>query len=174
MKILVVDDTATNLESAKITLAGHELTLMSSEREARELFIQKFWSGSGKTDGQPPFDAVLLDLLMPHDREKPEPNDWQFKNWTKFNDRVGQLFVAGYGLALLAIANGVKHVAVATMGDHHQHPAMEQQDILTSNFNINGATASFRMAPTIMIDTPDGPVEAKDWGKVLAGVIGNG
>jgi CheY-like chemotaxis protein len=41
MKILVIDDSAVHLESAQLTLIGHEVTLCSSHDKALDLLKQQ-------------------------------------------------------------------------------------------------------------------------------------
>lgn len=118
MKILVIDDTHTNLDAAKQTLAGHELTLAASYDKAYE-FLKKL-----DGDAQPPYDVVLCDLLMPAGTVQQGPKGMKY---------VGQEMPVGFALALMAVLQGAKYVAVVTNLDHHQHPAAALLDRLGSD-----------------------------------------
>lgn len=186
MKILVIDDTQTNLDAAKQTLAGHELTLAATYDEAYKLLEKP------KGDAQPPFDAVLCDLLMPAGREM---------QGTKGNKYVGQEMPVGWALALMAVLQGAKYTAVVTNLDHHQHPAAAMLDRLGCDglyddrkkdfvkIRANGVPIGFvNYAPMIGVDGTSctecggtgkrqdgdicyscrgGKVKGKDWGRVL-------
>lgn len=118
MKILVIDDTHMNLKAAKQTLEGHELTLAASYDEAYKLLEKP------KGETQPPFDVVLCDLLMPAGREQ---------QGAKGEEYVGQEMPVGFALALMAVLQGAKYVAVVTNLNHHQHPAAAMLDRLGSD-----------------------------------------
>lgn len=152
MRILVIDDTPINLMAAEQTLADHDLTLAATYNEAYNLLGErcassdevgaelkrrgivhddnpKLWYAERERievelQPPPPFDVVLCDLLMPvgHHQQGPE----------------GQSYVeletpVGFALALMAVLQGAKYVAVVTNLNHHEHPAAEMLDRLGSS-----------------------------------------
>lgn len=159
MKILVIDDTQENLQIAKQVLEGHELTVASTYDEAYKLLKQPEASyeaveaelvrrgftknpyDKGTTEEErkahweareriavelcppPPFEAVLSDLLMPAGREQ------QGLTGAKY---IGQEMPVGFALALMAVLQGARYVAVVTNMNHHDHPAAAMLDRLTS------------------------------------------
>ena len=162
MKILVIDDTRTNLDAAKQTLAGHELTLAATYDEAYKLLA--------KSDD--PFDVVLCDLLMPAGREQQGTNGMKY---------IGQEMPVGWALALMAVLHGAKYTAVVTNLDHHQHPAAAMLDRLGSDglddykddfvkIRANGVPIGFvNYAPMVDVDGKEG----KNWGRVLEVLLEN-
>lgn len=110
MKILVVDDNQINLNAAAAQLAGHDLILVDDYEKAQYLINGSPWSKTEKES----FDAVLVDLLMPATGLGSVSDD---------NPLVGREMPVGVFLALLAIKNNVKYVAVFTDSNHHDHPA---------------------------------------------------
>ena len=149
MKILVIDDTRTNLDAAKQTLAGHELTLAASYDEAYKLLEKP------KGETQPPFDVVLCDLLMPAGA---------VEQGTEGQKYIGQEMPVGFALAFMAVLQGAKYVAVVTNLNHHQHPAAALLDRLGSDgldshadefvkIRANGVPIGFvNYAPMIGVD----------------------
>lgn len=119
MKILVIDDTAANLDAAMSQLRDHEVVTVSSYDEAFKLVchFDYNWAKENKVD----FDVVLIDLMMPAGRIR------QGKNGMRF---VGQEMPLGIFLALQAIRSGVKYVALLTDINHHDHPASAALDHL--------------------------------------------
>ncbi|MEK7607170.1 MAG: hypothetical protein AAB444_03185 [Patescibacteria group bacterium] len=148
MKILVIDDTRTNLDAAKQTLVGHELTLAASYDEAYKLLEKP------RGEVQPPFDVVLCDLLMPAGAVEQGTDGMKY---------VGQEMPVGLALALMAVLQGAKYVAVVTNLNHHQHPAAALLDRLGSDglgdtegfvkIRANGVPIGFvNYAPMIGVD----------------------
>ncbi|MBI2482857.1 hypothetical protein HYV74_01605 [Candidatus Uhrbacteria bacterium] len=190
MKILVIDDTRTNLDAAKQVLPEHELTLVTDYDRAYKLlerpkanydavqeelkrrgFRNEYDRDASKQERDatrversrlevelcppPPFDAVLCDLLMPAGRTTQGPKGERY---------VGQEMPVGWALALMAVLQGAKHVAVVTNLNHHDHPAAAMLDRLCSGpfhvgephpvkLHINGAPVDF------VNDAPMVPVE---------------
>lgn len=107
MKILVFDDTRKHRESANLCLGKeHELTVVGHYDHAQEVLINKGVYGD--------FDVVMTDLMVPASDQA------QGREGERF---VGQEMPIGAIIALLAISNGVKKVAVVTDMNHHNHPA---------------------------------------------------
>jgi CheY-like chemotaxis protein len=156
MKILIIDDNSVNLAAATLTLAGHDLTLVSEYDEAMKALDRET------------YEVVLTDLLMPAGREAQGPRGRPF---------IGQPMPVGFALALHAVLRGAKYVAVVTATNHHDHPASAMLDRLDRaswsdemsrpRFVINGATVGFFHHPRVMVDGQEG----KDWGKVLKALV---
>ncbi|MFA5186189.1 MAG: response regulator [Patescibacteria group bacterium] len=119
MKILVIDDTAANLEAAKSQLAGHEVVTVGSFDEAFKLVCHydSGWQKENVVD----FDAVLIDLMMPAGKKSQGPRGMRF---------VGEEMPLGIFLALQALRSGVKRVGLLTDTNHHDHPASAALDHL--------------------------------------------
>lgn len=148
MKVLVFDDSKQHQTSALITLKGHELTVVGTYDEAQKALASEFDykkadeelkklfgefdpyratdEEAGKKEAyflaektarekfttHPDFDAVLTDLMVPASKQ------------AQGSDRlVGQEMPLGTTIALLAISQGIKKVAVVTDMNHHSHPA---------------------------------------------------
>jgi hypothetical protein len=148
MKILVVDDSAKQREMAEKTLSEHELTIVATALEARELL-----------SNNPDFDVVLTDLLMPGEKKGIGPQGFH---------HIGQEIPYGLGIALLAIKKGIKKVAIVSEGDHHDHP------ILWFCNSIRGKVFPGLHISTLNVcmrqeDYPDvdSPWEYKDWRREL-------
>lgn len=220
MRVLVIDDTAINLASAKQTLQGHEVVTCGTydsavkliernaeysavEQECKRRGIQYPEQGAGHDaykqyreahdrvteELRPaPFDAVLVDLLMPAGR------DAQGNTGAKY---VGTLMPVGYPLALMAALHGAKYVGVMTATNHHDHPASATFDHLGGYdagrgedkkppFTINGARVAFSHLRSCLVEDTTctrcsgvkgaekcyycddtGLGSGKDWGKLL-------
>lgn len=115
MKVLVIDDSATNQEAARAQLRDHETTVVGTYDEGQRL-VQK----------RHDFDAVLVDLLLPASRQQQGGDGARF---------VGQEMPVGIFLALLAAKNGARYVAVFTDSDHHSHPASACFDAFNKHEN---------------------------------------
>ncbi len=162
MRILVVDDEPINLLAAQQTLVGHELVLVDGydkatvllEPAAYEEEITKLQGGEGHRisyrqvqemlrKSTKVFDAVLTDLLMPPGKRGQSPRSREtFQNLP---------FPSGVMLALHAIRQGAKYVAVFTSGiNHHHNPAVWMMEPLRWGWNatpqkflVNGAILGF-------------------------------
>lgn len=137
-----------------------------------------------------PFDAVLVDLLMPAGR------DAQGGEGLKY---VGTIMAVGYPLAMMAALHGARYVGVMTATNHHHHPAAATFDHLGGSragrggeekpaFTINGASVAFCHEISCLVDGTvcgscggvqeegekcyscenTGLGKGKDWGRVLA------
>lgn len=167
MRILVIDDTEINLDSAKLTLAGHELTLVSSYDEAYRLLEKPYASE----------EAVKAELkrrgftkVDPYDRSKEGTPEWE-AYWGEYrriaaelcppppfdavlcdllmpagetnqgsrgHQYVGQEMPVGWALAFMAVLQGAKYVAVVTNLDHHDHPAAAMLDPFRYRVTLDG------------------------------------
>lgn len=151
MKILVIDDTKKHLDAALQTLTGHDVSVCATHDEAIKLLHVQYnedertrlrtkyekdglgWMEAcdkSKAETLLPFwDVVLCDLLMPAGRNAQGSMEF-----------VGKEMAIGWSLALQAVQNGAKFVAVVTDMNHHAHPASAMLDAINfSIFEINGA-----------------------------------
>jgi CheY-like chemotaxis protein len=148
LRILVIDDSPLHRRAAEETLAGYDLTVVSTYDEAATLLGRPILGGESSRPDLP-FDVVLADLLMPAGNYRLSPEGERF---------VGQEMPVGFALALQAVLSGAKYVAVVTATNHHDHPASALLDQLggdywrddsnreprtRAKFNINGATVGF-------------------------------
>ena len=189
MKILVIDDKQRNRDSAIKTLNGHEVTVVSSCDEARELINgkvpwKKVYAALGRSTNvgginmdseymakenelRPVFDfeVVLLDLMMPArggmSCTVPYPGDEEVP--------------FGFPL-MIEIAwrksNVVKHIAIVSDVNHHKHVMSASLDALGgydlgTNILINGVKCHFQHARMI----GESGQEAKDWSASLKGML---
>lgn len=155
MKILVIDDTPRNQESAHSTLVGHDVTVIGTVKEAYEAL---------RKGG---FDAVLTDLFMPI-------GDFRGAvNRQRVGTPQGELPV-GLVFALKASNMGIRTV-ICTDADHHadwicslldlvgdQRPSQYDDEPVTQA-NPMVAYVEARSCPT---SYNDGPI-TKDWGKAM-------
>jgi CheY-like chemotaxis protein len=144
MKILVIDDTAVNLEAAKSQLAGHEVVTVANFDEAFKLVCH---CDSEWRKNVVDFDAVLIDLMMPAGRRKQGEKGKVF---------VGQEMPLGIFLALQALRSGVKRVGLLTDTNHHDHPASAALDHL-GHIELGQSM--------LVVDNKSGP--AKRWDMLL-------
>lgn len=149
MDILVIEDKEMHQQSARETLKGHEVTIVGSYDDARELLEVKF-----------DFDVVLTDMNMPMSKKTLEREAF------KPNEQVPYGFV----LALMAAHGGAKFVAMVTDTNHHQgamsaaldnlcpsylyHPSDAEQ---IKRFVINGAEVIFVHTPFVHRISKDAP-----------------
>jgi len=104
MKILVLDDMKRNRISARNLLAkNHEVTTIGNYDGALDLL------------NSAQFDVFLTDLLLTPSRSKLISE--LYKVYLRQDMPLGTV------LAFLALAKGIKHVAVVTNTNHHFHPA---------------------------------------------------
>lgn len=161
MKILVFDDSREHRQAAHASLKGHDLTVVGTYDEAQKalvshrdyeeskrLFAERY-SGSpydGEREGisaevreeriafskecderattYPDFDIVMTDLLVPASSQALGGEGMRY---------AGQQMPLGAIIALLALSNGVKNVAVMTDENHHHHPASAAFDCFGKN-----------------------------------------
>lgn len=191
MRILVFDDSPANRETAKISLAGHDLTVVGTYDEAQAallpkpdharqiaLFREKYGNVNPcdcedpaekavrmeyyeecreKTTSFPSFDAVLTDLMVPASKRAQGRTGAQF---------IGQEMPLGTTIALLALAAGIKNVAVATDINHHCHPASAAFDCFDEfgkNRNPNIKILCTNRVWMIGIDEATGKVVDRDF-----------
>lgn len=160
MKILVIDDSVANQESAKSQLAEHDLTVVSTYDDGLELVRDK--------DLKCHFDVVLADLLMPASSRQINPNG-------KGVHLIGQEMPVGIFLALSAATNGAKYVAVLTDSSHHAHPASACLDAFYGYgeakpvpFTVGGAVMLLSNTRAWVDEVGENqPVRAKNWKKLL-------
>ena len=111
LRILVVEDKAIHQESARKTLAGHDVTIAKTFDEAIELIDQR---------GNFPYEVVLTDMMMPMSKKKLAPGI--------FNP--GELVPYGFVVALKAALRGAKFVAMITDTNHHRGAMSAALDLL--------------------------------------------
>ena len=150
LSILVVDDEKNHRRSAEILLKGHNLLVVGSYDEAKDLLAPKVdydlasklnkdqglpWGDAyKKATTYPSFDVVLTDLMMPASRSAQGPEGLAF---------VGKQMPVGTFLILLALAAGVKNIAMVTDMNHHNHPASAALDPISGSVITVGETKIF-------------------------------
>lgn len=132
LKILVVEDNEFHREAARQQLVGHNVTIVNDYAHGYEL-LHGGWNlekNRSLPDGlsmeertemsnvYPEWDVVLVDLMLPASMCGVNGND----------ELVGVQMPIGTTLALLALRNGTKKVAVITDMNHHSHPASAMLD----------------------------------------------
>ncbi len=163
LRILVIDDTEKNLETARKQFAEHDVTTVASFTEAHVLL-----GNNNRTDdtgpdkkpyvrwneGLPNFDVVLTDLFM---TAVPDGGN---------TDKAGQDTTYGLVLALAAIRRGVKMVAIVTRGSHHNEPILWALDLLELEFTED--VRVYMIGNTAFACCNDTEREnGKDWASVL-------
>ncbi len=106
MKILIFDDSTRHQDMAKRQLGDHELTIFGDYQDALNALDY----------GKDTFDVVLTDLMVPS-----FPHDLT---------RAQEEMPVGTSIALLALAKGVKWVAIVSDANHHDHPGVRATDAL--------------------------------------------
>lgn len=154
MRILVVDDKQEHLQAATSQLGStHQVETRDEYTEAVALLTE-----------DAPFDVLLSDLLMPAEPQTLGKEGLRF---------LGHEIPIGLVLAFRAAAVGVKHVAVITDANHHNHPMSAAIDWINPAywrdeknrvFQVNESRVLVAHAPL----TEDG---CKDWAKALAVVL---
>lgn len=198
MNILIIDDNDLNIQSARQTLAGHNVTTVSTHDEAiRLLMAGSKWNPQTQLEehGHHGYEVVLCDLLMPAGKKAMGPKGKEF---------IGQEMPVGLALSLIAALHGASHVAVATATNHHDHPASAMIDPIESNceseyrrystppkLTINGARVGYYHAPMISVNgttcpkcegkgaecrdcMESGKLLGKDWDKILRSLLSTG
>ena len=194
MKILVVDDTLKQRDAAKKAFVGHNLTVVSTAQEARELLEEKF-------DNEK-FLKLQKEAGFPEDYRSWEEKDEEKKAlYNKLSNECyvypnfdvvltdllmpgeknglgpqGSQFINeptpyGFGIALLAIKNKVSKVAIVSMGDHHSHPILWFCDAISGT-----VFPGFKIFTHIAMskeEFPDieNPWEIKDWARALKNLL---
>ena len=139
------------------------------------------------------FDVVLTDLLVPASRQAQGPDGMGM---------VGQEMPLGATIALLAIAVGVKKVAVVTDMNHHNHPASAAFDCFREICKPGSNLVCTNRVRSVSIDEATGTIvdekfleseagkkkypypegkswgdrkglaDGKDWGEILKQLLG--
>lgn len=157
MRVLVIDDNPIHQMSARQTLVGHNLTIVGTYDEARELLQEPHASweavqeelnrrGYGEDYRKDLTDEKRLALrkeraqieqeLCPpsfdavlSDLLIPASSQTMGPKGMKY---VGQEMPVGFALSLMAAIHGAKYVAVVTDTNHHDHPASAMLDPFVS------------------------------------------
>lgn len=145
MKILVIDDSKKHRAEAERLRATHEVTILSGYVEAIRLL---------KTESG--FDVVLADLLMPAEAQTLGQKGLQY---------LGHEIPIGFALLFVAASTNVKHVAIATDTNHHDHPISAAVDWIGQPYKVDNTWVQIMHAP--MRNDPElGWV--KDWEEILS------
>jgi len=181
MKVLVIEDKAIHQDSARDTLAEHDLTIVFSYAEAMK--ILRPWPHNENFD----FEVVLVDMMMPMSKETLVPEAFNADGQVPY----------GFVLALMAAHRGAKYVAMVTDTNHHEGAMSAALDNLCPSyyddlsakyvtlFTIEGAKVVFVHAPFVYRKGSKAPFEhqmeccsmegcseeGKDWGRVLKDLI---
>lgn len=162
MKILVIEDKAIHQQSARETLQGHDVKIVTSFDAAMkelEVTYDETRPLNEKVENPLPYEAVLTDMMMPMSRSTLSPESYKH----------GEQVPYGFAIALRAALRGAKFVAMVTDTNHHMGAMsaaldhlgdMYYQRSFKPNFSINGATCMF-------VHTPFTEGGSKDWGQVL-------
>jgi len=186
LRILVIDDSPRHRESAKQTLAEHELTIASSFKEAislltytgswdhyleakREAGLTRQSPNYEQVDFEllqqfapPSFDVVLTDMELPVEKFSYE------------EVRPGETAPLGLILAMFAGYVAVPYVAMVTDAGHHGTAMASALGLIgrrlfeepasAPSFKVNGSRVQYVHAPL----TEEG---GKDWGQVLKDLL---
>jgi hypothetical protein len=165
MRILVIEDSPANQQSARDTLSEHELTIVGSYDEAMKIL-----------QGKQKFDVVFTDLMMPAGMAGVNGDG---KKWE------GTLMPMGFGLLLLAvIVSGAKYVGLVSDPSRHDHPVGNQIEVLMYSdfpqFLMNGVVVgiySKRFCNFMYQELEEGSKYSykldtpKHWGNILANLL---
>lgn len=113
MKILVINDNQTNIDSALSLLSDHDVTTISSFNEFEKMHHEK-------KDFLKEYDAVLTDLFMPFEDSMRS----MVPEYT-----AGELVPFGTSVVFLALQEGVRYIGMCTDGGHHAHPLLWAMDM---------------------------------------------
>ncbi len=154
MRILVIDDDPVQQASARETLVGHEVTIVGTHSEAREL-LEEPWAShhevqeellrrgfkdphAKNTTEQEAVAALEEQSKIEQALRPPASFDVvlcdlimpasSYNLGGKGCQYVGEPMPVGFGLALMAVIHGAKFVAVVTDTNHHHHPAATMLD----------------------------------------------
>lgn len=122
MRILVIEDSPWNIESAKLTLKDHELTIATNILEGYECL--DWWvDPQSKKRMAPSFDAVLTDLFLP-------PGNFQYSEYAAITRKIPpESMPAGLVFALRAMNLGIRTLIVTSV-NHHDDWLCNVLDIL--------------------------------------------
>lgn len=150
-KILVIEDDAVNVEAAKTSLVGHEITIAQSIQEAFDILVE--WK-EGRFEG---FDIVMTDVNMPRG------NFGGYEGRViSFPDNRPDNLPAGMAFALGAANLGAK-VAILSDRDHHKDYVSALLDLVANVSRDNKSPIRAFFAP-----------KPKNWGLALAKLSGEG
>jgi CheY-like chemotaxis protein len=126
LSILVIEDKPENIEAARLSLADHNVTIVSGFDKAMGA-LNRGLNGTGydcKKSGQVPFDVVLTDCMFP-------------KGGMACMGSKGQAVVNCQGempygpmVVFHAIEAGVPNIGLITQGNHHDDPFVFAFDTL--------------------------------------------
>ena len=147
MKILIVDDAASERDAAVEQLAvhGHALTIVRGFTDARRLLEKRM-----------AFDVILTDLMMPC--ESPVPGPYGEMN-------LGKMMPYGLILALMAKKDGVPKVAIVSHGDTHMYPMFWTANLISGEMMPGLWAFTDFLCPTK--ENADGPA-VKEWSVALS------
>ncbi|MBU1180445.1 hypothetical protein KJ885_05885 [Patescibacteria group bacterium] len=194
MKILVIDDKEMHRESARETLADHELTIASSFDEAIELMkenvdeekVKRLLKEAGFEE-EPHYLKASKEVRKAYWQTKdqaekestpPFPFDAVLTDLQMPMSRktlrpeaynYGELVPYGFVLALRAALRGAKFVAVATDTDHHLGAMSASLDHLRDVFEISGAKVLFLHAQFVTDILKDAPCQSCKGTGILRG-----
>ena len=151
MKILVIDDKKENIESAKKTLAGHELTFITSHDEAISKMFPKSVTWEKKSL-ENDYDLMIADLLMPVG-----------KFMQSEIEHVGEEMPVGFHLILMGSMLNIPKILLCTDMGHHSHPASAWLDCI-GKIKMKKSTVYFDNNPSFI--EIDGK-KAKHFEKIL-------
>ena len=180
MKILVIEDQPFNIESAKQTLQGHDLTIVDCGKDAMRILAGKW---DGKTGGRvrPDFDCVLTDLFVPFGEAS--DSDCTISSFTGKAKKEGKSFdvaleeynslktkemPSGVVFALRAVLLGIP-VAILTDANHHQDAFVTCMDCL--GYEPTKQFARFDTDSGYSLGRHESGRGIKDWGKALQKLI---
>ncbi len=166
MKILVIDDRPENVESAKKTLAGHQLTVATTVQEAFDILFA--WGVRGEREG---FDVVLTDLNMPlgrftgYDRGSFVGQDAGGKEEKQIyrQSEEGKIELPAGVTFALAAANLGALVGICSDRNHHRDWSTALLDLTAFDWRESG-----RRVATFYTPSP------KNWGEALRMLLREG
>lgn len=126
----------------------------SVSEEQRERFLAEQRKAHSASRISFPYEAVLLDLLMPATSTAMGDKGQRF---------VGQLMPYGYSLALYAIQEGAPRVGILTETNHHEHPmsaALDPLDMYPDAMTTTIGTSRFVLARELSLLLPVLPEKA--------------
>ena len=198
MKILVFDDSEIHRKTAKLTLQGHNLTIVGTYDEAQAALdaicdhkkkrsilpnllekaglpvdFDRYGKHADATSADkqkyeevceaarklatsyPDFDVVMTDLLVPASAQGMGGEGNQY---------IGKEMPLGPIIALLALAQGIKNVAVVTDKSHHHHPGSAAFDCFEGGRteNINLLCTNY-VRSSVYVDTATGKVVTEEF-----------
>lgn len=173
MKILVVDNDQKHQESARQTLAEHELVIVENFDQAQEILSPKInWKeyerlvieenlsdreAKKRAMPKPDFDVVLSDLLM----AKGSDSGMGERGRILIRQEMGY----GYPIVFLAANAGVPLIGVFTDKNHHDHPMSYTFDFVggyrNDDFTVNSSRVMFRHCENFTAS------RGKDWSWLL-------